>query len=37
VAVRMDEFAGKPAAQLAGLADWAPGHVHFTDRLHVDQ
>lgn len=33
LAVRMDEFAGLPRAQLATLAAWAPEAVRITDRL----
>jgi hypothetical protein len=33
LAVRMDEFVGKPAELLAALAGWAPVQVRFTDRL----
>jgi len=33
VAVRMDEFVGDPAAQLASLAAFAPHHVVVTDSL----
>lgn len=33
LAVRLDEFVGKPAELLAALAAWAPGQVRFTNRL----
>lgn len=33
LAVRMDEFAGEPAAQLAALAAWAPAQIRVTSRL----
>jgi hypothetical protein len=33
LAVRMDEFAGRPAAQLASLAAWAPDQIRVTDQL----
>ncbi|MFS8498424.1 MAG: hypothetical protein FWJ70_09330 [Micromonosporaceae bacterium] len=33
LAVRMGEFVGTPAEQLASLAAWAPGHVRVTDLL----
>lgn len=33
LAVRMDEFAGAPRAQLAALAAWVPEQVRVTDRL----
>jgi hypothetical protein len=33
LAVRMDEFAGEPLAQLVALAGWAPAQVRFTNRL----
>jgi hypothetical protein len=34
VAVRMDEFVGDPAAQLAALAAFAPHHVFVADELY---
>jgi hypothetical protein len=33
LAVRMDEFVGKPAELLAAIAAWAPDQVRFTNRL----
>lgn len=33
LAVRMEEFAGPPRAQLASLAAWVPGHVQIVDAL----
>jgi hypothetical protein len=33
LAVRMDEFAGSPRAQLAALAAWVPDQVQVTDQL----